>query len=236
MQASRLRSQAKRLSDWALPKARDNFLRVAKDVYFGNISAEFENARLNGMSQVPDVTQALRELSEGDRDAPVRLMPLVYKELRKLSQRYLQEERSDHTLQATALVHEAYIRLVDWENVTWQNRAHFFAVAAQVMRRILVDHAREKNAQKRGGGVTKLSLDEAISFAREREVDLVALDDALQSLALLDDEQSKIVELRFFGGLTIEETAEALRISPATVKREWTLAKAWLHKTIVRGV
>ena len=189
------------------------------------------------MSEEQDVTKVLRELSEGDRDAPARLMPLVYNELRKLSQGYLLGERPDHTLQATALVHEAYIRLVDWENVSWQNRAHFFAAAAQVMRRILVDYARERNAQKRGGGVTKLSLDEAISFAPEREVDLVALDDALQSLALLDDEQSRIVELRFFGGLTIEETAEALRISPATVKkREWTLAKAWLHKRIVRGV
>jgi RNA polymerase sigma factor (TIGR02999 family) len=188
------------------------------------------------MHQAHDVTQVLRELSDGDRDAPARLMPLVYDELRKLSQGYLKDERRDHTLQATALVHEAYMRLVDWENVTWQNRAHFFAVAAQVMRRILVDHARKRSAQKRGGGMTKLSLDEAVSFAQEREVDLVALDDALKSLAQLDEAQSKIVELRFFGGLTIEETAEALSISPATVKREWTLAKAWLHKTIVRGV
>jgi RNA polymerase sigma-70 factor (ECF subfamily) len=187
------------------------------------------------MTQTQDVTQVLRELSEGDQDAPARLMPLVYNELRKLSQGYLQGERPDHTLQATALVHEAYIRLVDWENVTWQNRAHFFAVAAQVMRRILVDYARERNAKKRGGGMTKLSLDEAVSFAQEREVDLVALDDALKSLAELDAAQSKIVELRFFGGLTIEETAEALNTSPATVKREWMLAKAWLHKTIVRG-
>jgi RNA polymerase sigma factor (TIGR02999 family) len=187
------------------------------------------------MPQTKDVTHVLRELSNGDSDAAARLMPLVYDELRKLSQSYLQNERPDHTLQATALVHEAYIRLVDWENVTWQNRAHFFATAAQVMRRILVDHAREKNAQKRGGGLTKLSLDAAVSFARESEVDLVALDDALKSLAELDETQSRIVELRFFGGLTIEETAEALSISPATVKREWTLAKAWLHKTIKSG-
>jgi len=186
------------------------------------------------MSRDHDVTEVLRKLSDGEQDAPARLMPLVYEELRKLSQGYLQDERSDHTLQATALVHEAYVRLVDWKNVTWQNRAHFFAVAAQVMRRILVDSAREKKAQKRGGGLTKLSLDEAVSFAQEREVDLVALDDALNSLAQLDAAQSKIVELRFFGGLTIEETAEALSISPATVKREWTLAKAWLHKTIIR--
>jgi len=187
------------------------------------------------MPSTRDITQVLRELSEGRDTAPAKLMPLVYGELRKLAQAYLQEERADHTLPATALVHEAYIRLVDWKNVTWQNRAHFFALAAQVMRRILVDHAREKRAQKRGGEWTKLSLEEAVSFPQQREVDLVALDDALKELELLDPTQSKIVELRFFGGLTIEETAEALRISPATVKREWTLAKAWLHKTIVRA-
>ena len=187
------------------------------------------------MPSTQDVTQILRELSDGSQTAPSKLMPLVYDELRKLAQGYLQSERSGHTLQATALVHEAYLRLVDWRNVSWQNRAHFFALAAQVMRRILVDHAREKNAQKRGGGLTKLSLQEAVSFPEQREVDLVALDDALQALVQLDATQGKIVELRFFGGLTIEETAEALGISPATVKREWTLAKAWLHKAIMRG-
>ena len=176
----------------------------------------------------------MRELSKGRETAPAKLMPLVYAELRKLAQGYLQDERTSHTLQATALVHEAYIRLVDWENVSWQNRAHFFAVAAQVMRHILVDHARAKQTQKRGGGLTKLSLEEAVSFPQQREIDLIALNDALDELALLDATQSKIVELRFFGGLTIEETAEALRISPATVKREWTMAKAWLHKKIVR--
>lgn len=187
------------------------------------------------MPSTHDVTQVLRELSDGHESAPACLMPLVYDELRKPAQGYLQDERPDHTLQATALVNEAYIRLVDWKNVTWQNRAHFFALAAQVMRRILVDHARAKQAQKRAGQLTRLSLDEAISFPQQREVDLVALDDALKELAGLDPMQSKIVELRFFGGLTIEETAEALRTSPATIKREWTLAKAWLHKTIVRG-
>lgn len=186
------------------------------------------------MPSTQDVTQVLRELSAGRDTAPAKLMPLVYDELRKLAGGYLQGERTDHTLQATALVHEAYIRLVDWQNVTWQNRAHFFALAAQVMRRILVDHAREKHAQKRGGGITKLTLAEAVSFPQQREIDLVALDDALKELAEFDAVQSKIVELRFFGGLTIEETAEALRISPATIKREWTLAKAWLHKKIVR--
>jgi RNA polymerase sigma factor (TIGR02999 family) len=183
-----------------------------------------------------DVTQALRELSGRQASAPEALMPLVYGELRKLAQSYLEGERSDHTLQATALVHEAYIRLVDWQNVSWQNRAHFFALAAQVMRQILVDHARAKRAEKRGGGQTRLALEEAVSFPHQREMDLVELDDALKALAQLDLAQSRIVELRFFGGLTIEETAEAMRISPATVKREWNLAKAWLHKTIVRKV
>jgi RNA polymerase sigma factor (TIGR02999 family) len=186
------------------------------------------------MPRTENVTQTLRQLSDGHEGAPELLIPLVYTELRKLAQAYLEHERADNTLQATALVHEAYIRLVDWENVTWQNRAHFFGVAAQVMRHILVDHARERGAQKRGGGMTKLSLDEAVSFAQQKEVDLIALDDALRDLARFDADQSRIVELRFFGGLTIEETAEALRISPATVKREWTLAKAWLHEKIVR--
>ena len=186
------------------------------------------------MTSTQDITQYLRELSDGNESAPEHLMPLVYGELRRLAQGYLEGERADHTLQATALVHEAYIRLVDWKNVSWQNRAHFFALAAQVMRRILVDHARGKKAEKRGGGMTKLALDEAISFPQQREVDLVALDDALKTLAELDPAQSKIVELRFFGGLTIDETAEAMRISPATVKREWQMAKAWLHKRIVR--
>jgi RNA polymerase sigma factor (TIGR02999 family) len=186
------------------------------------------------MTSTQDVTQSLRELSDGNESAPERLMPLVYDELRRLAQGYLEGERNNHTLQATALVHEAYIRLVDWENVTWQNRAHFFALAAQVMRHILVDHAREKRAAKRGGGQTKIALEEAVSFPQQREIDLVELDDALETLAQLDQTQSRIVELRFFGGLTIDETAEAMRCSPATVKREWALAKAWLHKTIVR--
>lgn len=186
------------------------------------------------MPSTEEVTQVLRELSDGHETAPERLMPLVYDELRRLAGGYLEGERSDHTLQATALVHEAYIRLVDWKNVSWQNRAHFFALAAQVMRRILVDHAREKKAEKRGSGFTMLALEEAVSFPQQREVDLIALDDALKDLALLDPMQSRIVELRFFGGLTIEETAETMKVSPATLKREWAMAKAWLHKRIVR--
>ena len=180
-----------------------------------------------------DVTQMLREIGDGkEEEAPAKLIPLVYDELRRLAQSYLNQERLDHTLQATALVHEAYIRLVDCQNVTWQNRAHFIAVAAQVMRRILVDHARTRSAEKRGGLGHKLSLDEAVDFPHERDVDLVALDDALNALAQLDPRQSRLVELRFFGGLTIEETAHALNISPATVKREWTVAKAWLLREV----
>lgn len=185
------------------------------------------------MPEGHDVTRLLREMSDSDGVAPDSLLPLVYDELRRLAQGYLSNERVGHTLQATALVHEAYIRLVDWENVTWKNRAHFFAVAAQLMRKILVDHARVRNAEKRGGGRQRLELDEAISYpAARREVDLIALDDALQTLAGLDKLQADIVELRFFGGLTIDETAHSVGVSPATVKREWTVAKAWLHREI----
>ena len=188
------------------------------------------------MADSTDVTILLDRINKGDGRAPEELLPMVYGELRKLAHSYLQNERSDHTLQATALVHEAYLRLVDWEKVSWQNRAHFFAVAAQVMRRILVDHAREKRAAKRDFG-QKLSLDEAVSFSNSnaREVDLIGLDDALEKLAEFDKTQSKIVELRFFGGLTIEETAHAVGISPATVKREWTVAKAWLYDRLKSG-
>jgi len=181
------------------------------------------------MSKSEEITVLLNAMSAGDENAPEKLLPVVYQDLRKLARVYLRQERADHTLQATALVHEAYMRLVDWETTSWQNRAHFFSVAATVMRRILVDHARRKNAEKRGGFGQKLSLDEAISFAAEREVDLIRLDDALVNLEKIDARQAKVVELRFFGGLTIEETAEALRISPATVKNEWAFAKAWLR-------
>ena len=178
-----------------------------------------------------DVTILLNRIGCGDATAPEELLPLVYAELRKLAQGYMDNERDGHTLQATALVHEAYIRMVDWENVSWQNRAHFFSVAASVMRKILVDHARAKKAQKRDFGQT-LALDEAVSFSSQREVDLVRLDDSLAALADIDPVQERIVELRFFGGLTIDETAHALDISPSTVKREWTVAKAWLYREI----
>jgi RNA polymerase sigma-70 factor (ECF subfamily) len=181
------------------------------------------------MPKPEEVTVLLKAMTAGDANAPEELLPIIYDDLRRLAGVYLSNERTDHTLQATALVHEAYIRLVDWQNVSWQNRAHFFAVAAQVMRRILVDHARRKKANKRDGFGHKLALDEAVSFPEKKDVDLVALDDALKLLEESDARQAKIVELRFFGGLTIEETAEALRISPATVKNEWAFAKAWLR-------
>lgn len=178
----------------------------------------------------------LIDWSGGDQEAPAKLMPIVYEELRQLARQYIKRERPDHTLQATGLVHEAYLRLVDQSTSTWQNRAHFFGVAAQVMRRILVDYGRTHRAEKRGGAWDKLAFDEAIVPTGERSIDLVALDDALKDLLALDPRQSQIVELRFFGGLTNEEVAEVLEISPRTVKREWRMAKAWLHRAIVSEV
>jgi len=164
-------------------------------------------------------------------------MPLVYDELRRLARHYLQQERSDHTLQSTALVHEAYIRLAGGSAPQWQNRAHFFGIAAHVMRQILVEHARAHNAAKRGGaGVCKLTLDAALDIEQRTDVDLVALDGALNRLSELDPQQSRIVELRFFTGLTIEDTSEVMGISPATVKRDWTSARAWLYREIDRSV
>jgi RNA polymerase sigma factor (TIGR02999 family) len=179
-----------------------------------------------------DVTQLLLDWSSGKREAMDELLPLVYNELRRLADRYLRRERSDHTLQATALVHEAYLKLIDQRNVQWQNRAHFFGVAAQAMRRILVDHARNHQAAKRGSGGQKISLDEGLMVTDERAAELVALDDALNELAAFDEQKGRIVELRFFGGLTIEETAEVLGIGTATVIREWRMAKAWLYQSV----
>ena len=180
-----------------------------------------------------EVTVFLKAWSGGDREAADRLMMLVYDEMRRLAASYLRRQRSDHTLQPTALVHEAYMKLIDVSEVDWQDRAHFFAVAAQTMRHILVDHARAVAADKRGGGAQKIALDEAVSFSKgQQDVDLLALDEALQKLAEQDREQSRIVELRFFGGLTVEETAEVLKISPATVKREWSTARAWLFRQL----
>jgi RNA polymerase sigma factor (TIGR02999 family) len=171
---------------------------------------------------------------KGDRDALDALMPLVYKELHQVARRYLQHERPDHTLQSTALVNEAYVRLVGQNLPEWQNRAHFFAVAAQIMRQILVDHARSHRAEKRGGGVCKVTLEEGLMQAQPTDVDVVMLDDALRDLAELDMQQSRVVELRFFAGLSIEDTSEVLGISPATVSRDWMTARAWLHREISR--
>jgi RNA polymerase sigma factor (TIGR02999 family) len=180
----------------------------------------------------PTINQLLIEWSEGDRAALDRLMPLVYDELRRLARSYLRRERPDHTLQATELVHEAYMRLIDQHSVSWQNRAHFFGIASQMMRRILVNHALARATAKRGGHTEKLSIDGAIVADGERHIDLVALDDALRELEATDARQCRIVELRFFGGLSIEETAEVLKLSPATVKREWSTAKLWLRRRI----
>lgn len=176
-----------------------------------------------------NVTALLAELTKGNEEAADKLIPLVYAELRRLASSYMRKERSDHTLQATALVHEAYLKLIEQRAVTWQSRAHFFGIAAQVMRRILVDHARGHLRDKRGGGERPVPIDEALVFAPAQSHQLVKLDEALNRLAQLDPRQGKIVELRFFGGLTVEETAEVLGISPKTVKRDWSIAKAWLH-------
>ena len=181
-------------------------------------------------SLVRTVSQLLVNWGHGDQEAREALIPLVYEELRRLARRYLWRERRDHTLQSAALVHEAYLRLVRQEPPQWQNRAHFFAVAAQLMRHILVDHARNRLAAKRGAGAPRLTLDPKIALPQNREVDLVALDDALKRLASLDPQQSRIIELRFFGGLSIQDTSVVLGISPATVKREWTTARAWLQR------
>jgi len=182
-----------------------------------------------------DVTGLLIEWRNGNQDALNRLMPLVYSELHALAARQLRRERSEHTLQSTALVHEAYLRLVDQRRVDWQHRDHFFAVASQMIRRVLVNYARNRTAAKRGGTQTTLVLDEAIAGTSKREIDLEALDEALERLTQLDAQQGRIVELRFFGGLSIEATAEFLDISPATVKRYWSVAKAWLFRELSRG-
>ena len=179
-----------------------------------------------------EITQLLANWSQGDKTALDQLVPLVYPELRRLAKRHMDREDPAHTLQTSALINEAYLKLVNQQNVQWQNRAHFFAVAAQVMRHILVDHARTRNYAKRGGGALKLPLDEAAALTEQRAGQLIALDDALRDLGALDERRSQIIELRFFGGLSLEETAEVMNISPSTVQREWRAAKAWLHHTM----
>lgn len=183
------------------------------------------------MADRKEVTELLQKMNEGTISAPENLLPLVYDELRKLAASYMANERPDHTLQATALVHDAYIRLVDWENVSWQSRAHFFSVAAQVMRNILVNHAVKRKTQKRDFG-HRIELSDSISTGNDHEVDLIALNEALEALNLIEPVQARIVELRYFGGLNIDETAHVLEISPATVKREWAIARTWLFRRL----
>ena len=196
-------------------------------------------SRSNGVSMTQlstnEVTQLLEAWSDGDRTALDKLMPLVHEELRQLAHRYMSRERPGHTLQTTALVNEAYVRLVNRQNIHWENRAHFFAIAAQLMRHILVDHARSHSSAKRGGGALKIELDEALIFSPERAAELLRLDDALKQLAEIDPQQGRIVELRFFGGLTIEESAKVLGLSSATIKREWSTAKAWLYHELSKS-
>jgi len=182
-----------------------------------------------------ETTRLLKAWSEGDETALERLVPLVDAELRRLARHYLRQERPDHILQTTALVNEAWVRLIDWPDVSWQNRAHFIGVAAQLMRRVLVDEARRRQAQKYGADVVHVSLAAAEGIAHEKGADLVALDDALNELVTFDERLGKIVELRFFGGLSLEETAEALKISPRTVQREWSMAQAWLYRELSPG-
>ncbi len=186
-------------------------------------------------SSSEDVTALLHALKQGDRGAESRLLDVVYEELHRIAERYMRRERQDHTLQTTALVNEAYLRLVDQKEKSWQNRAHFFAVAAQVMRRILVDYARKHGAQKRGGEQRKLELEGDLGITPERSEELLLLDQALERLKIWDARQSRIVELRFFGGLTNEETAEVLGVAARTVKRDWQVAKSWLYGEITKG-
>lgn len=187
------------------------------------------------MSVSGEVTQALAELARGDEDAAARLLPVVYDELRRLADQYLRDEPAGQTLQPTALVHEVYLKLVGDGACPWQSRARFFSVAARAMRRLLIDHARRRRAAKRGGDRRKISLDDVLEPSVDRDDYLVALDDALTELAAVDPELSRVVELRFFAGLNVEETARVLGVSPMTVKRMWKLAKGWLHREITRG-
>ena len=179
-----------------------------------------------------EVTQLLKAWGRGDEDALRQLMPLVQAELHRLAHRYMSREKPGHTLQTTALVNEVYLRLVDIAQVSWQDRAHFLAISARTMRRILTDFARSRNYQKHGGAAFHVSFDEALPVSQEQSAEIVAIDEALLSLATVDQRKSQIVELRFFGGLSIEETAEVLKVSPKTVNRDWRFAKAWLHQEL----
>jgi RNA polymerase sigma factor (TIGR02999 family) len=183
-------------------------------------------------AQTHDVTQLLIDWSNGDQAALAKLVPVVEQELRRLAHHYMSRERAGHTLQTTALVNEAFVRLANRKRMQWQNRAHFFGIAAQLMRTILVDHARSHACAKRGGGAEKLELNEALVVSQQKAAEVIALDEALKELELIDPRQSRIVELRFFGGLTVEEAAEVLHVSPVTIKREWSTAKAWLYRNL----
>lgn len=202
-------------------------LRTNRSVFFSLIYMN------SGTEKSQEISRILQQWSDGGKEASEKLMPLVYEELRRQASRYMRRERIGHTLQATALIHEAYLKLIDQRDVNWQNRAHFFGVAAQVMKRILVDYAKARHREKRGGEAENLPLDEArFVISDGKSVDLIALDEALTRFAEFDPQQAKIVELKYFAGMKIEEIGEALRLSPATVKREWNLAKAWLHSEI----
>jgi len=194
-----------------------------------------EEAKRPMDSHPSGVTALLSELTQGRQEAAEELIPLVYDELKRLARRHMRCERQDHTLQTTALVHEAYLKLVRQKDVNWQGRSHFFGIAAQLMRRVLVDHARGHLRKKRGGAKVLLPLNEALAFSPEHSEDILNLDEALERLSKLDARQGRIVELRFFGGLSVEETAEFLNISPKTVKRDWAVAKAWLHGELRHG-
>jgi RNA polymerase sigma factor (TIGR02999 family) len=182
------------------------------------------------MSASQEITRLLQGWSDGDEQALAKLTPVLYKELHRMAHRYMRQERPGHTLQTTALINEAYLRLIGWKNVRWQNRAQFFGVSAQLMRKILVDFARSRNYAKRGSGARVVSLEDVPVVPRDRARDILALDDALQRLADIDPRKSQIVELRFFGGLSLEETAEVLKVSSRTIRREWDLAKAWISR------
>jgi RNA polymerase sigma factor (TIGR02999 family) len=221
----------------ALPSTNRAIARLKRTIFFRLFLYFSQKAKIGPMNNGPgqDVTQILRRWSDGDSDAPARLMPLVYEDLRRRAAEYLRRERPDHTLQATALVHEAYLKLVDQNHASWRDRAHFSSVAAHLMRRILVQHARMHNAGKRGGKWEKLYLDETRELSQERQPDLVALDDALQRFTATYPREGMVVELKFFGGLGANEIAQVLDVSEKTVLRDWNFAKLWLRRDLTEN-
>jgi RNA polymerase sigma-70 factor, ECF subfamily len=222
---------------WSWPRGEVVDLRFTSRYALRDSKSNFQNPQAipMGKSSPQEVTQLLQDWRNGDEAALERLMPLVYEELRKLANHYLRGERQNHTLQGTALVHEAYMKMVGYTDLAWQSRAHFYGVAARLMRQILIDHARKHQADKRGAGKQDIPLEEAVVFSPERAGDLVALDEALVKLASVDALKSRLIELRYFGGLTLEEIAEVESVSLATVKRHMRLAEAWLHRELKRA-